>query len=69
MSSVAPVETRADELPDDARSTIALAFVADRLRAERDWAIRGAHRHGLPIASIARMMNMTVQSVAQIVAR
>jgi hypothetical protein len=27
----------------------------------------GAHRHGVPIASIARMMKMSVQSVARIV--
>ena len=45
----------------------ALAAVGERLRAERDGAIRGAHRHGVPVAAIARMMKMSVQSVAQIV--
>lgn len=57
--------------PDDpvkgAGDDDALAAVGERLRAERDGAIRGAHHHGLPIASIARMMKMSVQSVAQIV--
>ena len=46
---------------------IALAAAGERIRAERDWAIRGAHHHGVPIAAIARMMKMSVQSVAQIV--
>jgi hypothetical protein len=46
---------------------VALAAAGERIRAERDWAIRGAHRHGVPVASIARMMKMSVQSVAQIV--
>jgi hypothetical protein len=46
---------------------IALAAAGERIRAERDWAIRGAHGHGVPIASIARMMKMSVQSVARIV--
>jgi hypothetical protein len=45
----------------------ALAAVGERLLAERDGAIRGAHGHGVPIASIARMMKMSVQSVARIV--
>ena len=54
-----PVEGTGDD--------IALAEAGDRIRAERDWAMRGAHRHGVPIASIARMMKMSVQSVAQIV--
>jgi hypothetical protein len=45
----------------------ALTAVGERLRAERDWAIRGAHDHGVPVSAIARMMKMSVQSVAQIV--
>ena len=57
--------------PDDpvsgAGDDAALAAVGERLRAERDGAIRGAHHHGVPIAAIARMMKMSVQSVAQIV--
>lgn len=69
MSPVAPVETQAGELPDDARGTVALSSVGDRIRAERDWAIRGAHRHGVPVASIARMMKMSVQRISEIVAR
>jgi hypothetical protein len=57
--------------PDDptggAGDAIALAAAGERIRAERDWAMRGAHHHGVPMASIARMMKMSVQSVAQIV--
>jgi hypothetical protein len=57
--------------PDDpvegAGDGVALAAAGERIRAERDWAMRGAHRHGVPIAAIARMMKMSVQSVAQIV--
>jgi hypothetical protein len=57
--------------PDDrvngAGDQVALAAVGERLRAERDWAIRGAHGHGMPIAAIARMMKMSVQRVSQIV--
>jgi hypothetical protein len=52
---------------DGAGDGVALAAAGERIRAERDWAIRGAHHHGVPIASIARMMKMSVQSVAQIV--
>jgi len=47
---------------------MALAAAGKRIRAERDRAIRGAHRHGVPIAAIARMMKMSVQSVSRIVA-
>jgi hypothetical protein len=56
-----------DEPVDDVGDGIALAAAGERIRAERDWAMRGAHRHGVPIAAIARMMKMSVQSVAQIV--
>jgi hypothetical protein len=55
-------------MADDVRGEVALAAVGERLRAERDWAIRGAHRHGVPIAAIARMMKMSVQCISQIVA-
>jgi hypothetical protein len=48
-------------------SEAALAAVGERLRAERDCAIRGAHRHGVPIAAIARMMKMSIQLISQIV--
>lgn len=56
-----------DGSADGAGDGSALAAAGARIRAERDWAIRGAHRHGVPIASIARMMKMSVQSVARIV--
>jgi hypothetical protein len=56
-----------DDPVDGAGDGVALAAAGDRIRAERDWAMRGAHRHGVPIAAIARMMKMSVQSVAQIV--
>jgi hypothetical protein len=56
-----------DHLADGSGNDGALAAAGDRIRAERDWAMRGAHRHGVPIAAIARMMKMSVQSVAQIV--
>jgi hypothetical protein len=56
-----------DDPVDGAGDGIALAAAGERIRAERDWAMRGAHRHGVPIAAIARMMKMSVQSVAQIV--
>jgi hypothetical protein len=45
-----------------------MAAAGERLRAERDWAIRGAHHHGVPIAAIARMMKISVQSISRIVA-
>jgi hypothetical protein len=56
-----------DDPIDGMGGDIALAAAGERIRAERDWAIRGAHRHGVPIAAIARMMKMSVQRVAQIV--
>jgi hypothetical protein len=67
MSSVAPIGTPAAALPDDAQGTPALVSVGERLRDERDWAIRGAHGHGVPIPAIARMMKMSIQRVSQIV--
>ena len=56
-----------DDPVDGGGDGVALAAAGERLRAERDWAIRGAHRHGVPVAAIARMMKMSVQSVARIV--
>jgi hypothetical protein len=56
-----------DDPMDGAGEEVALAAAGERIRAERDLAIRGAHRHGVPIAAIARLMKMSVQSVAQIV--
>ena len=69
MSSPVPTRHRAGDPADDAGGEAALAEVGERLRAERDWAIRGAHRHGVPIAAIARMMKMSVQLISQIVSR
>jgi Mor family transcriptional regulator len=57
----------ADGSANGAGDAVALAAAGERIRAERDWAIRGAHHHGVPVASIARMMKMSVQSVARIV--
>jgi hypothetical protein len=67
MSSAVPTRQRADDLANDASGEAALAAVGERLRAERDCAIRGAHHHGVPIAAIARMMKMSVQLISQIV--
>jgi hypothetical protein len=53
----------------DVSGEAALAAVGERLRAERDCAIRGAHDHGVPIAAIARMMKMSVQLISEIVSR
>ena len=68
MSSPVPTRHRADDPAGDARAEAAMAAAGERLRAERDWAIRGAHRHGVPIAAIARMMKISVQRISQIVA-
>jgi hypothetical protein len=67
MSSIASVGAAVEELQPDAGGTVALASAGARLRAERDSAIRGAHGDGVPVASIARMMKMSVQRVSQIV--
>ncbi|MGH9521222.1 MAG: sigma factor-like helix-turn-helix DNA-binding protein [Terriglobales bacterium] len=40
---------------------------AERLRAERDEAIRAAYKDGLPMAAIAQVMGMSHQRVSQIV--
>jgi hypothetical protein len=66
MKPAAPPATRA-VLADGAKEEVALAAVGERLRAERDGAIRGAHHHGVPIAAIARMMKMSFQHVSQII--
>lgn len=67
MRPIAPTRARADDLEDNARDEAALAVAAERLRVERDRAIRGAHGHGVPIAAIARMMKMSIQRVTQII--
>lgn len=40
---------------------------AEKLRADRDKAIRTAYREGLPMAEIARVLKMSHQRVSQIV--
>jgi DNA-directed RNA polymerase specialized sigma24 family protein len=44
-----------------------LEEAAERLRAERDEAIRQAYKDGLPMADIAKVLNMSHQRVSQIV--
>ena len=39
----------------------------ERLRAERDRAIRAAYRKGLPMAAIARVLAISHQRVSQVV--
>jgi hypothetical protein len=67
MSLMASNRARAGERAGGAGVDVALAVAGERLRAERDSAMRGAHRHGVPIASIARMMKMSIQGVSRIV--
>lgn len=44
-----------------------LEQAADKLRAERDQAIRDAYKDGLPMKAIAQVMGMSHQRVSQIV--
>lgn len=44
-----------------------LAIQAQRLREERDQAIRRAYREDVPMADIARVLTMSHQRVSQIV--
>jgi hypothetical protein len=67
MKPVSPARARAGEEADGAGDKVALAAVGERLRAERDGAMRGAHHHGVPISAVARMMKMTVQRVSRII--
>lgn len=67
MNSSSPTQTRACDPEVGSREEAILAAVGERLRAERDVAICGAHDHGVPIATIARMMKMSDQAVAQII--
>lgn len=50
-----------------ARHEAELEQSAEALRAERDDAIRSAHKAGLPMADIARVLGMSHQRVSQIV--
>jgi len=44
-----------------------LEQAADRLRDERDAAVRAAYKDGLPMKAIAEVMGMSHQRVSQIV--
>jgi transposase-like protein len=44
-----------------------LGRLAERLRADRDRTIRRAYKEGLPMADIARILNMSHQRISQIV--
>jgi transposase-like protein len=44
-----------------------LEQAGERLRADRDTAIRSAYKAGLPMADIARVLRMSHQRVSQIV--
>ena len=43
-----------------------LERAAERLRSDRDKAIRAAHKAGLPMADIAHVLKMSHQRVSQI---
>jgi DNA-directed RNA polymerase specialized sigma24 family protein len=44
-----------------------LGRLAERLREDRDRAIRQAYKDGLPMADIARILDMSHQRISQIV--
>jgi len=44
-----------------------LKRLAERLRGDRDLAIRQAYKEGLPMADIARILDMSHQRISQIV--
>jgi hypothetical protein len=67
MNPAASTRIRGDDPADDTRDQAALVAAGERIRDERDEAMRGAHHHGVPIAAIARMMKMSIQRVSQIV--
>jgi DNA-directed RNA polymerase specialized sigma subunit len=50
-----------------ARRESELEKAAETLRADRDQAIREAYKDGLPMADIAKVLNMSHQRVSQIV--
>jgi DNA-directed RNA polymerase specialized sigma subunit len=52
---------------EHARREAALEQAAEALRADRDKAIRGAHKEGLPMSDIADILSLTHQRVSQIV--
>lgn len=52
---------------EHARREAELALAAEALRAERDQAIRQAHKDDLPMSDIAEILSLTHQRVSQIV--
>jgi hypothetical protein len=64
MKNAAPTLNRLDSQGD--RRDKALAAARERLRVERDRAIRGAHRHGVPSASLVRMTKISPARIAEI---
>ena len=52
---------------DYAKHEAALERSGERLRAERDKAIRAAYQGGLPMSAIAQVMELSHQRVSQIV--
>jgi DNA-directed RNA polymerase specialized sigma subunit len=52
---------------DYAKREADLERSGERLRAERDKAIRVAYREGLPMSAIAQVMELSHQRVSQIV--
>jgi hypothetical protein len=52
---------------DYARQKGEFALAEERLRAERDEAIRAAYRDGLPMAAIAQVMDPSHQRVSQVI--
>jgi hypothetical protein len=50
-----------------AKREAALGRDGEQLRGERDKAIRAAYRAGLPMATIAQLLEMSHQRVSQIV--
>lgn len=52
---------------DYAKRKTELERAAEQLRADRDKEIRKAYKDGLPMADIARVLNMSHQRVSQIV--
>jgi hypothetical protein len=64
MRSAVPTPNRA-RFPKDTEDN-ALDIARERLRAERDRAICGAHRHGVPAASLARMTKISRARIAEI---
>lgn len=52
---------------DHAKRLAAWERAGEQLRSERDMAIRAAYRKGLPMVTIARLLEMSHQRVSQIV--